>query len=243
MKIAVIPARGGSKRIPGKNIKPFLGRPIIGYSIEAARESRLFDKILVSTDSEEIAEVARREGASVPFLRPAPIADDHAPVLDVLHHAVEWYAEQGQAVEQACLIYATAPFLRADDLVAGYRALGLNGCRSSMSVAKFLYPIQRALQITDQGSLEMIQKQHMLTRSQDLAEAYMDAAQFIWTTPSALVEADGSLLDDGVAPVIIPTSRVQDIDTQEDWDRAQFLYEAARRWDAEHRVAKDGGGI
>lgn len=226
MKIAVIPARGGSKRIPGKNTKLFLGRPVIGYSIEAAVSCGLFDHVIVSTDSQEVAATARAEGAEIPFLRPEGIAGDHTPVLDVLRHAVRWYQDRGQKIDYACLIYATAPFLRAEDLAAGYEALGQGNCRSSMSVARFTYPVQRALQIASDGGLEMIQKEHLLTRSQDLPEAFMDAAQFIWTSPEALAACDISLLERGVAPIVLPTSRVQDIDTLEDWDRAEVLYQA-----------------
>lgn len=228
MKIAVIPARGGSKRIPGKNTKPFLGRPIIGYSVDAAVSSGLFDKVIVSTDNEDVAQTARSEGAETPFLRPEEIAGDHTPVLDVLRHAIRWYEDRGETVAQVCLIYATAPFLRAEDLIHGFDALGSGGCRSSMSVAKFTYPVQRALQMNHDGGLEMIQKEHLLTRSQDLPEAYMDAAQFIWTTPAALAACEKSLLEGGVAPVVLPTSRVQDIDTLEDWDRAEVLYQALK---------------
>lgn len=226
MKIAVIPARGGSKRIPGKNTKPFLGRPIIGYSIEAALSCGLFDHVIVSTDSQEVATTAREEGAEVPFLRPEDIAGDHTPVLDVLRHAVRWYQDRGTKVDNVSLIYATAPFLRAEDLANGFKALGDGGYRSSMSVARFTYPVQRALQMTAKGGLEMIHKEHLLTRSQDLPDAYMDAAQFIWTSPETLEACSKSLLECGVAPVVLPTSRVQDIDTLEDWDRAEVLYQA-----------------
>ncbi len=226
MKIAVIPARGGSKRIPGKNTKPFLGRPVIGYSIEAALSCGLFDHVIVSTDSQEVAATAREEGAEVPFLRPEGIAGDHTPILEVLRHAIRWYQDRGEIIDHVSLIYATAPFLRAEDLTAGYKALGEGGCRSSMSVARFTYPVQRALQMTAEGGLEMIQKEHLLTRSQDLPEAFMDAAQFIWTSPETLAACEKSLLECGVAPIVLPTSRVQDIDTLEDWDRAEVLYQA-----------------
>jgi len=226
MKIAIIPARGGSKRIPGKNIKNFFGKPIIAYSIEAARQTGLFDEIIVSTDDHLIAETAQRFGATVPFMRPSSFADDHAPIMDVLRHAVDWYAERERDISHICCVYATAPFVQAADLLRGYQLLDVDGSGtgSSMAVAKFTYPIQRALQLGSGGSLEMIDKTHLLTRSQDLPEAYMDAAQFIWTTPGAVAKCTISLLEGGVVPVVIPTSRVQDIDTLEDWDRAEMLF-------------------
>ena len=227
MKVAIIPARGGSKRIPDKNIRDFHGKPIIAYSIEAARETGVFDEIIVSTDDEAIAETAKAWGASVPFIRPASIADDHAPIIAVLKNAVEWYAQKGKPIDYLCCIYATAPFVTGDALTEGFRVLEDSAnAGTAMSVAKFTYPIQRALEVARDGCLEMINKEHLLTRSQDLPEAYMDAAQFMWCKPTAILTAEKSLLEHGVAPVVIPTSRVQDIDTLEDWDRAEILYRA-----------------
>jgi len=228
MKVAIIPARGGSKRIPDKNIRNFHGKPIIAYSIEAARETGLFDEIIVSTDDEAIAETAKAWGASVPFVRPASIADDHAPIIAVLKSAVEWYTNEGKLIDYLCCVYATAPFVTGDALKEGLQILeGSTNAGTAMSVAKFTYPIQRALEVARDGCLEMINKEHLLTRSQDLPEAYMDAAQFMWCKPTAVMAAEKSLLEHGVAPVVIPTSRVQDIDTLEDWDRAEILYRAA----------------
>jgi len=227
MKVAIIPARGGSKRIPDKNIRDFLGKPIIAYSIEAARNSGLFDEIIVSTDDEIIAQTAVEWGATVPFVRPKSIADDFAPLIAVLKHTVEWYAENDRPLDFLCCIYATAPFVTADDLLGGLAMLEKSDAGTAMSVAKFAYPIQRALEVADDGCLAMIDERHFLTRSQDLPEAYMDAAQFVWCRPSAIAAVKESMLEQGVAPVVIPTSRVQDIDTLEDWDRAEILYRAA----------------
>lgn len=228
MKVAIIPARGGSKRIPDKNVRDFLGKPIIAYSIQAALDSGLFDEVIVSTDDEVIAETAKEWGATVPFIRPATIADDHAPIIAVLKNAVEWYQEAGKPLGYLCCIYATAPFVTGKALVEGLDILvGAPSAGTSMSVSKFTYPIQRALEVARDGCLEMINKEHLLTRSQDLPEAYMDAAQFMWCKPAAILRAEKSLLEHGVAPVVIPTSRVQDIDTLEDWERAEILYKAA----------------
>jgi N-acylneuraminate cytidylyltransferase len=226
MKVAIIPARGGSKRIPDKNIRDFLGKPIIAYSIEAARETGLFDEIIVSTDDENVAAIAREWGATTPFMRPKPIADDFAPIIPVLKHAVEWYAADNRPLNYLCCIYATAPFVTCDALSEGHKILQNSTAGTAMSVAKFTYPIQRALEIVANGRLDMINKNHLTTRSQDLPEAYMDAAQFLWCRPEAIQGAKESLLEYGVMPVTIPTSRVQDIDTLEDWDRAEMLYRA-----------------
>jgi len=227
MKVAIIPARGGSKRIPDKNIRDFLGKPIIAYSIEAARETGLFNEIIVSTDDETIAATAREWGATVPFMRPKSIADDFAPIIAVLKNVVEWYAVEGRSLDFLCCIYATAPFVTGQALVDGLKVLENSSGGTAMSVAKFTYPIQRALEIAGDGCLAMVNEEHLLTRSQDLPEAYMDAAQFMWCRPGAIMAAEKSLLEHGVAPVVIPTSRVQDIDTLEDWDRAEILYRAA----------------
>jgi pseudaminic acid cytidylyltransferase len=224
MNIAVIPARGGSKRIPGKNIRNFLGKPIIAYSIEAALNTKLFDEVIVSTDDAEIAEVAENCGATVPFMRPEELADDFSTIIDVLKNVVEWYEKLGQKVDQLCCIYATAPFVTPEVLKEGYESLTSSVAGCAMSVAAFTYPIQRALEVGAKGTLEMINKEHLLTRSQDLPEAYMDAAQFIWARPEAIKDSTISLLEKGVIPVVIPTSRVQDIDTLEDWSRAELIY-------------------
>ena len=227
MKVAIIPARGGSKRIPDKNIRDFLGKPIIAYSIEAAHETGLFDEVIVSTDDEAIAKTALEWGATVPFVRPQSIADDYAPLIAVLKHTVEWYAKIGKPIDFLCCIYATAPFVTAGDLLNGLSVLEKSDAGTAMSVAKFTYPIQRALEVADDGCLAMIDERHFLTRSQDLPEAFMDAAQFLWARPEAVIAVKESMLEHGVAPVVIPTSRVQDIDTLEDWDRAEILYRAA----------------
>jgi len=226
MKVAIIPARGGSKRIPDKNVRDFLGKPIIAYSISAAQETGLFDEIIVSTDDEIIADTAKEWGATVPFVRPKSIADDYAPIIAVLKNAVEWYANSGRPLDYLCCIYATAPFVTGKALVDGLDILKNSKGGTAMSVAKFTYPIQRALEVASDGCLAMMNQEHLLTRSQDLPEAYMDAAQFMWCRPEAIMASQKSLLEHGVAPVVIPTSRVQDIDTLEDWDRAEILYRA-----------------
>jgi pseudaminic acid cytidylyltransferase len=224
MRLAVIPARGGSKRIPRKNIKPFGGKPIIAWSIAAALQSGCFDRVVVSTDDEEIAAVARNCGAEVPFIRPATLADDHAGTLAVMRHAVAACSVDRDA-GRVCCIYATAPFLLADDLRRGLEILERSGADYALSVTSFPFPIQRALRMTPQGRVEMFNPEHFATRSQDLEEAWHDAGQFYWGRAAAWLD-EAPLFGHGAAPVILPRHRVQDIDTPEDWLRAEWLFRA-----------------
>lgn len=223
--VAVIPARAGSKRIPGKNIRLFNGVPMIGRSIEAAGQCGLFNRILVSTDSDEIAAVARQFGAECAFRRPDDLSDDHTPTAPVVRHALQWLADQGTPAEYACCIYATAPFIQAGDLQAGYDAIVRHACGSVFTVATFGFPIFRALKLTDAGSLAMFWPEFQSTRSQDLPEAYQDAGQFYWLNVSRFMRESILYFDDS-RPLIIPRWRVQDIDTQEDWDRAELMHRA-----------------
>ena len=225
MRLAVIPARGGSKRIPRKNIKPFCGKPMIARSIEAALESGCFDRVIVSTDDAEIAEVARQYGADVPFVRPAELSDDYAGTVPVIRHAVEWFIANGEAPEQVCCIYATAPFVTGENIRRGLEALAGKDCDYAFSVTSYAFPIQRAIRITSAGRVEMFNPEHFNTRSQDLEEAYHDAGQFYWGRASAWL--DGKVLfGTHAVPVLLPRHRVQDIDTLEDWERAEWLFKA-----------------
>ena len=225
MRLAVIPARGGSKRIPRKNIRKFAGKPIIAWSIEAARASGCFDRILVSTDDEEIAAVAREHGAEAPFTRPAELADDHVGTVPVIAHAVRWQEEQGDAVTAACCIYATAPFCRAENLREGLRLLEQGGADYVFPVAGYGFPIQRAVRLDAEGRVGMFQPEHGATRSQDLEPAYHDAGQWYWGTRDAWLEGRPIFAPDSRA-VVLPASRVQDIDTPEDWARAELMFRA-----------------
>jgi pseudaminic acid cytidylyltransferase len=225
MRLAVIPARGGSKRIPRKNIKPFCGKPMIARSIEAALESGCFDRVIVSTDDAEIAEVARQYGADVPFMRPAELSDDYAGTVPVIRHAVEWFSANGEAPEQVCCIYATAPFVTGENIRRGLEALAENDCDYAFSVTSYAFPIQRAIRITSVGRAEMFNPEHFNTRSQDLEEAYHDAGQFYWGRASAWLEGK-VLFGVHAVPVLLPRHRVQDIDTLEDWERAEWLFKA-----------------
>jgi pseudaminic acid cytidylyltransferase len=227
MKLAVIPARGGSKRIPRKNIKPFCGKPMIAWSIEAALQSACFDQVIVSTDDAEIAEVARRHGAAVPFIRPAELADDHTGTIPVIRHAIEWANADGEPVERACCLYATAPFVTADDIRRGLAILTDTGCDYAFSVTSYAFPIQRAIRITAQQRVEMFHPEQFNTRSQDLEEAWHDAGQFYWGQADAWLEGR-MIFGPTSAPVRLPRHRVQDIDTPEDWERAEWLFKAMR---------------
>jgi pseudaminic acid cytidylyltransferase len=225
MNVAIIPARGGSKRIPGKNIKSFAGKPIISYSIEAARDCGLFDRIIVSTDSEEIAAVATQRGAEAPFLRPAEIADDLTPTAPVLAHALNWLAQDGASSDYACCIYPTAPFITAEYLRQGFEELTRNNVSSVISVTTFSFPIFRAFERSEKGNLEMIWPEHELTRSNDLPDAYHDAGQFYWLDTKIFLE-EGKMYGRDARPVILPRYLVQDIDSPEDWETAERMFKA-----------------
>jgi len=213
VKIAVIPARGGSKRIPRKNIRPFCGKPIIAYSIAAAKESALFDEIVVSTDDEEIASVARDCGATTPFVRPREIADDFTGTNAVVKHAIGWFAGQGSDVAHACCIYATAPLIQSRFIRDGYERLVGSDAAFAFSVTHYAFPVQRAVR---------------LTRSQDLEPAYHDAGQFYWGTARAFLD-DIPVFSPRSIGVVLPRVLVQDIDTPEDWEQAEFMYRAVNR--------------
>jgi N-acylneuraminate cytidylyltransferase len=231
MRLALIPARGGSKRIPRKNIKSFHGHPMIAWSIEAARASKQFDKIVVSTDSAEIAEVAVRYGAEVPFVRPAELCDDYTGVMPVVAHAIDWHRGQGLRPDPVCLIYATAPFVTAADITRGLQSLEESGAQFAVAMASFAAPIQRALRLIGNGRVAMFHPEHYHTRSQDLEEAFHDAGQFSWGRAEAWRSLTPGFLSDCVA-VPIPRHRVQDIDTVEDWRRAELLFAVSREFDS-----------
>ncbi|UXL40471.1 pseudaminic acid cytidylyltransferase [Pseudomonas fragi] len=225
MKLAIIPARGGSKRIPRKNIKLFCEKPMIAWSIEAALQSGCFDQVIVSTDDEEIADVARRYGATVPFVRPAELSDDHTGTIPVIRHAIEWVNAQGQSVEQACCLYATAPFVSPEDIRRGFDTLLDTGSDYAFSVTSYAFPIQRAIRLNAEGRVEMFNPEHFNTRSQDLEEAFHDAGQFYWGKADAWLQGR-MIFSPASVPVALPRHRVQDIDTPEDWVRAEWLFKA-----------------
>lgn len=226
MIIAIIPARGGSKRIPRKNIKEFCGKPMIAWSIEAAKKSGLFEHIIVSTDDVEIADIAKQWGAEVPFVRPEELSDDHTATRPVINHAIEQAKKIYGPPEYVCCIYATAPFIRAEDIAAGLEKLIAVKSDFAFSVTSFPYPIQRALKITAQGYVDMFYPEYRAARSQELEEAYHDAGQFYWGRAEAFTQNLPTFSEHAV-PIILPRYRVQDIDTQEDWRMAEIMFRAA----------------
>lgn len=223
MNIAIIPARGGSKRIPRKNIKPFHGKPMIAYSIEAALNSGCFDKVIVSTDDQEIADVAVKYGAEVPFIRPDNISDDFATTMDVMQHAIQWCVDQDLEVDNVCCIYATAPFILPEYIKQGLVSVSSPNVEYAFSATSFPFAIQRAISVDQNGFVAMFSPEFANTRSQDLEEAYHDAGQFYWGKSSAFLAGKAIFAQHSKA-VLLPRKRVQDIDTPEDWELAETLF-------------------
>lgn len=225
MKLAVIPARGGSKRIPRKNIKPFAGKPMIAYAIEAARASGVFDRVIVSTDDEEISAIAANHGAETPFRRPAELADDITPTVPVIQHAIAACAAAGIAASHVCCIYPGVPMIEPGDIRAAFAMLAEAGGEGyAFPVAPYPSPIQRALRRTPSLQVNPFDPQYVTTRTQDLEPAYFDAGQFYWGSVAAW-NAGGSPHAGGYT-LVLPEWRVVDIDTPDDWERAERLYKA-----------------
>ena len=225
--VAIIPARGGSKRVPRKNIKDFFGKPLIAYSIEAALKSNLFEKVIVSTDDEEIANVAIKYGANVPFIRPKELSDDFTGTGAVIEHTINYLKGQEEAYDFVCTIYATAPFLQEKYLIEAFDKLKNSNARNAFSCTSMPFPIQRTFKITDDERCEMFWPENFSKRSQDLEEAYQDAGQFYWTNLD--IKSTDIIFGKDSIPIILPRYLVQDIDTLEDWQRAEFMYEAVLR--------------
>lgn len=231
--IAVIPARGGSKRIPKKNIKDFHGKPLIAYSIEVALKSNLFDKVVVSTDDEEIAQISKKYGAEVPFLRPKELSDDFTGTGAVVNHTIDFLKEQGEDYDFVCTIYATAPFLDEKYLIEGFEKLKNSTAKNAFSCTSMPFPIQRTFKITENERCEMFWPENFMKRSQDFEEAYQDAGQFYWT--SLNIKSNEIIFGKDSIPIVLPRYLVQDIDTIEDWIRAEYMYEAVKRSNIENR--------
>lgn len=221
-RIAIIPARGGSKRIPRKNIKEFCGKPILAYSIEAALNSNLFDEVMVSTDDNEIAEIAKQYGASVPFLRSAETANDFAILKDVLNEVLSEYKELEKSFDEVCCILPTAPLVEADDIIKSYEILEKEKCVSVVPVVKYSYTIFRSLKI-ENGRLAMNWPENFPKRSQDLPDAYHDAGLFYWYNKKYFEEKIAGF-GENACPYILEEEKVQDIDTLDDWKIAEMKY-------------------
>lgn len=222
-RLAIIPARGGSKRIPRKNIKKFLGKPIIAYSIEAAITSNLFDEIMVSTDDEEIATVAREFGAKVPFIRSNKNADDFATTADVICEVLERYAEKKYNYDTVCCVYPTAPFVSAERLMQGSVLLDKETYDAVIPLVRFSFPIQRAVKLNNNAKVSFFQPEHINTRSQDLETAYHDAGQFYWFKVNAF-KMNKNIWTTNTGAIILNEMEVQDIDTPEDWKVAELKF-------------------
>ena len=222
-RLAIIPARGGSKRIPRKNIKPFLGKPIIAYSIKAALDSGLFDEVMVSTDDDEITNIAKQFGASVPFLRSQKNADDFATTIDVIAEVITEYTKVGETFHQAACIYPSAPFITAKQLHAFHQELETKQLDCVFPALQYSYPIQRSLRLKSDGRMEMNQPEHLITRSQDLEKAYHDAGQFYVFNVEPLINAH-KLWTENTGFLVISEMLAQDIDEESDWELAEFKY-------------------
>jgi N-acylneuraminate cytidylyltransferase len=228
MNICVIPARGGSKRIPRKNIKEFNGKPIIAYSIEAALKSNCFSQVIVSTDDNEIAEVAKKYGAQVPFVRPDGLSNDYVGTIPVIKHAIEWMEDNNNFIENVCCLYATAPFVQSKILSKAYQQLKDLSADYCFSVTNFASSIQRAIKIVEGDKVDMFYPEHFNTRSQDLEEAYHDAGQFYWGKAQAFKD-ELPLFSEVATPYVLPRYLVQDIDTLEDWIRAEAMHKVLQK--------------
>lgn len=237
MRVAIIPARSGSKRIVGKNIRDFCGKPIISYAIEAAFNSELFEHVIVSTDCPKIAKVANKYGASTPFLREPALSDDFTPIVHVVRDAVNWIEKELGTVEYACCLYATAPLIRSSDIRRGLDLLTSNpNADFAVAVTSFDFPVFRALHTKD-GMLNLVWPEYELTRSQDLPEVVHDAGAFYWGTTEAYRSSDWVISKS--VPIPIPSWLVQDIDTEEDWLRAELLYRAIHALDFQEDPSTD----
>lgn len=224
LNIAVIPARGGSKRIPRKNIKPFAGKPMIAYAIQAARDSGLFEQVVVSTDDDEIADVAQAQGADVPFRRPAHLADDQTITVPVIAHAAQWFLDQGHRVDAVCCIYPCVPLLRAADLQGAYAMFKERDADYVYPVVGFHSSPWRAMTKPDSGPMQFVYPEYELTRTQDLPRCYFDAGQFYWGRTEAWTS--GMRMHSNGHGYEMEGHRVVDIDNQEDWLRAELIARA-----------------
>lgn len=221
--IAIIPARGGSKRIPRKNIKDFLGKPIITYSIEAAITSGLFDEVMVSTDDDEIAKIAKKLGANVPFLRSKKNSDDFATTADVILEVISEYEKNEKYFDIACCLYSTAPFVTKERLIEGFNLLNKKAYSTVLPLLKFSFPIQRAVSLDKNSRVAFIQPEHQLTRSQDLIPTFHDSGQFYWLNVPAFQKIR-TVWTDNTGAIILTEMEVQDIDTLEDWEIAELKF-------------------
>ncbi|MBK7305593.1 MAG: pseudaminic acid cytidylyltransferase [Chitinophagaceae bacterium] len=229
--LCIIPARGGSKRIPKKNSKMFLGKPVIAYAIAMAKQTKLFDIIMVSTDDEDIAAIARANGAEIPFMRSAVNSSDVATTYDVLAEVLEWYAELGDVFINGCCIYPCTPLLKPENVIEGHNKLTAENYDTVISLVKYATPVQRAYTISN-NKLSMMYQEYANTRSQDLTPAYYDAGQFYWFKAERLLH-NKTLIGNNMGAVILNETEVQDIDNETDWTMAELKYKNLKNTDHE----------
>lgn len=233
MNIAIIPARGGSKRIPGKNRRDFCGAPMLSYPIKAALASGCIERVIVSTDDHAIADIARQYGAEVPFVRPKELSDDYTGTTAVIRHALAWLKSQNELPEYACCLYATTPLLQPQDLAKALSLLKNSARHFVFSATRFAFPIQRALLQTADGGVSPFDPVSIGKRSQDLPETFHDAGQFYWGRASSWLSGEHRMFSSSASMYLLPEHRVQDIDTPADWHRAELLYQILQA-DSEH---------
>ena len=227
MNICIIPARGGSKRIPRKNIKNFCGQPIISWSIETALNCKFFSRVIVSTDDKEIAKISQRYGAEVPFMRSESLSDDYTGTVPVIKNAINLLEMNNEKVNFVCCLYPTAPFIEVSYLEEGLNKLIENNASYSISMTSFSYPIQRSFKLTKDNRIKMFFPENLNKRSQDLEQCFHDAGQFYWGKRSAWLEEE-KILDQKTVPIYIPRYKVQDIDNEEDWIQAERIFSKYR---------------
>lgn len=228
MNICVIPARGNSKRIPKKNIKNFLGKPIIAYSIKIALDCKIFDKVIVSTDSKEISKIANYYGAETPFIRPKKLSNDYIGTHEVIGHAIKWMESKGQKIKYCCCIYPTAPLIEKKDILNGYKLIKNQKWDAIIAATNFSYPVYRSFKKLPNGGLKMLFPKFYNSRSQDLPETYHDAGLFYWSN-SDNWKKKPKTFNDKISIVKIPNYRVQDIDIIDDWKKAELLYKILKK--------------
>lgn len=238
MNLCIIPARGGSKRVPRKNIRPFAGKPLIAYSIAAAHRSKLFTRVVVSTEDDEIAQVARDHGAEVPFMRPASLADDHTTTIALMKHMARWALDEHPSCERLCCLYATAPCVRVSDLSLGLDRLVASAAAHYLySITEHTFPVQRSLRLSPDEFVAPWMPEHIWSRSQDLEPLYHDAAQFYWGRATSWAKQEPFFGPSSLG-FLLPRHRVVDIDTEADWQRAELQFQLLQRLEP-----SDAGGL
>ena len=225
MNLCIIPARGGSKRIPKKNIKNFCGKPIILWVIKTAKLSNCFDRIIVSTDDSKIAKLCKNNGIEVPFIRPKEISDDHSDTASVISHSINWFKQNNENPTNVCCLYATAALISSKDIQKGFKIYKNSNVNFAFTATSYPYPIQRSFKINKNNEIKMFYPKNYRKRSQDFEQAFHDAGQFYWGKAEAWLR-NKIIFDSKSIPILIPRYKAQDIDTLEDWKNAELIFKA-----------------